>query len=335
MKLLYKKEKYRRFNKHKVHKQTLKWIHKAIKKRSGKKHADLDDANKAKCVSIKFPQNLFLSDEKEIIFEKLNHASQQNCVRLIFSKVQNISIGSALYIKAYVDSHKEKQDIKISCSPQNKKMREILQHMDLKKYDMKLSCKDVLCWTFRSWTKNNPENYGKLMMEEILPKVLNGKIPSNEFSNLASNLHELLYNCAEHAYTENDGFTGYYFIAGEYENRTGKSNKFSFAIIDMGQGFRSSLRKNNIFDNVMNKFHLTNDAELIKAAVDGKFNANPDDDMGRGTGLTDVRDNIKKIGGTLNISSDFGAYSYESEERLINRKNVTIGSIITVNLPIN
>lgn len=334
MKLLYKKEKYRHYNNLKVQKQNKKWITNS-KKRKNKEFHPKKDINQTVWETIKFPQSLYLSDPKEYIFEKICYAQNLENVNFNFSMVKNISIGSALYIKAYVDSHKEKQNIRISCSVKNKKMREILQHIELKNYNISITHKDILCWTFRSWTKNNPENYGKLMFNEILPKVLKNKVPSEEFSELASNLHELLCNCAEHAYTKNDIFTGYYFIAGEYENKNGKSNKLSFAIIDMGQGFRASLRKNSKFSIVKQKLNIESDEYLLKAAVDGEFNADSKPNSGRGTGLTDVKRNIKKIKGTLNICSDYGYYSYENRECLIHKKNATLGSIITVNLPIN
>ncbi len=333
MKKLYKKESYRRFNNHKVCKQKIKELRKATALKNYKLHPHGKKDEEMKYTIIRFPQRLYLRDE--FLFEKINYAQSLPAVNFNFSQVKNISVGSALYIKAYVDSHKTKQRIKISCSPENLKMREILQHMELKSYKIKITHKDIKCWIFKQWNKNCPENYGKVMNEEVLPKVLANRGYSERFSDIASNLHELLYNCSEHAYEVDDSFTGYYFIAGEYENDKGKSNKFTFSVIDMGQGFRASLRKNTLFSEIKEKLKIESDKDLLKAAVDGKFNADPDKNSGRGTGLPAVKETVQSINGILNISSGNGYYCYDGNEKLYERKNATIGSIITVNLPIN
>lgn len=335
MKHLYQEKKYKHFNKTKVSKQAKTSLREAISAYNKKMHPKTRSNEIPSDYCIKrFPRDLYLRDESEELFEIINSVQNKSSVWFNFSNVKNISVGSALYIKAYIDSHKKKQKIRISCSPKNEKMREILQHMQLKNYDLKIKHKDISCWTFREWTKNKPENYGRILMEEIFPKILKDRITSEKFSEIASGLHEVIANCAEHAYLDTDEFTGYYFIAGEYENRDGKSNKFTFCIIDMGQGFRASLRKNSLFSGVYNKLRLETDEYLIKAAVDGLFNADSDDKSGRGTGLPAVKENVQSIGGTLNISSGCGCFSFDTNERLFHRKNATIGSIITVNLPI-
>lgn len=333
MKLLNKKEKYRRFNNHKVRRQNLKNIRDAKRRLYKKLHHKADSDDSIEYEIIKFPDKLFLGEE--ILFEKINTAATKDAVNLNFSQVKNISVGSALYIKAYVDAHREKQNIRISCSAQNKKMREILQHMELKNYGIPITHKDISCWLLRHWTKTNPENYGKIMNNEILPKVLCNRGYSDKFSEIASNLHELLCNCCEHAYDDSDSFTGYYFIAGEYENKKGRSNNFTFCVIDMGQGFRSSLRKNGLFSEIKEKLNIELDKDLIKAAVDGRFNASPDKNSGRGTGLPAVKETVHSIHGSLSISSGTGFYTFDNKESLTERKNATMGSIITVNLPIN
>lgn len=336
MKRLYQEKKYKHYNKIKVDKQNNYFLRKAIKIYNKKMHPRkrIFGDNLHYCI-LKFPERLYLGDKSEVLFELINSVQNETAVWFNFSRVKHISVGSALYIKAYIDSHKRNQAIRISCSKDNQKMREVLQHMKLKDYELQIKHKDINCWTFREWTKNNPENYGKVLMEEIFPKILKNRIASDKFSEIASGLHEVISNCAEHAYLETDQFTGYYFIAGEYENSDGKSNKFTFCIIDMGQGFRASLGKNNLFSEIKNKLRLETDADLITAAVNGRFNADPNDNSGRGTGLPAVKENVQSIGGTLNISSGFGAFSYDTEERQYNRKNATIGSIITVNLPIS
>lgn len=334
-----RKEKIRKkkeFAQRKIRKQNLKNKRKATKKRNKRLHNIKGRMQEqVKYEVVKFPKNLYIEDSSEILIRKINEISSKNNVRFIFSAVKNISVSSALYIKAYVDSHKDLQDIKISCKESNLKMREILQHMELKNYGLKISHKDISCWTFRQWTKNNPENYAKIFMEEIFPKVLQDRVVSEMFSEIASGLHELLANCCEHAYTDGDVFTGYYFIAGEYENDNGRSNEFTFCIIDMGQGFRASLRKNTKFEKIKEMLGLKQDKDLIKAAVEGRFNANPNKNSGRGTGLPAVKEKVKLIDGVLKIYSDCGIFKFnKGEDSCKERNNPIIGSMITVSLPI-
>lgn len=243
-----------------------------------------------------------------------------------------------LYIKAFID-YKTKLGgyIKISCSPQNVKMRQILQHMKLKDYGINITYSDIKCWNVREWHESSHENYGKVLMEEILPSVLENKFPSKEFSRIASGLNELLSNCSEHAYNDEDLFKGYYLIAGEYDNMdTGKSNEFSFCIIDMGQGFRASLHKNSGFNKFFGDIGILSDEKLIKEAVDSRFNANKVKNSGRGTGLPAVKKSVEIVNGGLHIYSDAGTYMLNADkERLKKRMYDIIGSIITVNLPIN
>ncbi len=288
--------------------------------------------------SIRFSGNLYLADAKEHFFTKINPAKNASSVAFSFSDVKSVDVGSMLYIKAFVDYKKAQRcNVKISCSEKNRKMRQILQHMKLRDYGLNITFNDIKCWTVKEWHGNDRVNYGKVLIREILPTVLEGKFPSNEFSRIASSLHELLSNCSEHAYTIHDEFRGYYLIAGEYENiEKGKSNTFSFCIIDMGQGFRASLHKNSMFLKVISSLGFLSDELLIESAVKGKFNADTSKTQGRGTGLPAVRRSVETVKGSLHIYSDAGTYMFNNRHEVSKkRSNGIIGSIITVSLPIN
>lgn len=326
--------------------KSLKILQKQIRKAIAKKNRRYHHRNqrwgqeteKKTFFKIKFNENLYLSDKKEQVFAKINSAKDVTDVSFSFSDVKKVDVGSMLYIKAFVDYKKALgHTVKISCSETNTKMRQILQHMKLRDYNLGVTFSDIKCWTVKEWYGNAKDNYGKVLMQEILPTVLEGKFPSSEFSRIASGLHELLANCSEHAYTEDCNFKGYYLIAGEYENTSiGKSNEFSFCIIDMGQGFRSSLHKNSVFQNVISTFGISSDEYLIEAAVKGKFNADTTKTKGRGTGLPAVRKSVEMVKGSLHIYSDAGTYLFNNNiERVKKRTNDIIGSIITVSLPIN
>ncbi len=147
--------KKKKISQQRIRRQSLKTIKIAQKRKN--KHL----RNKKRKVSdhvkwsvIKFSKELYIDDPSEELIRKINEISPTDNIRLNFSAVQKISVSSALYIKAYVDSRKELQNIKISCSKNNKKMREILQHMKLKNYNLRISHKDIKCWSFKQWSKN-------------------------------------------------------------------------------------------------------------------------------------------------------------------------------------
>ncbi len=337
-----KKRNQKHFYVSRSEKKNLKSIRKAIAKKNWWYHNKVRLIRECKDAvhleTIKFSNNLYLASSDEQIFKKIKTAENLSAVRFSFSNVKSVDVGSMLYIKAFIDYKTKNGDcIEISCSSENLKMRQILQHMGLKDYGLNITFKDIKCWNIREWHENTHENYGKVLMTEILPTVLEDKFPSEEFSRIASGLNELLSNCSEHAYTESDSFKGYYLIAGEYDNvETGKSNEFSFCIIDMGQGFRTSLHKNTGFNKFFGNIGILPDEKLIKEAVDSRFNANKEKNSGRGTGLPAVKKSVEMIKGGLHIYSDTGTYMLNAgTERLRSRSCSIIGSIITVSLPIN
>jgi len=342
LKLLYQKEKYKRFNKHKIEKLKRKYRKKKVKK--NKYIAELDRHNRliASKELIKFPEKLYLANKNEEVFALIEKIEGKNDVVLDFSRTKYIDIGSALYIKAFIDHLKdENKRYKITCLSKNKKMRQILQHIEIHNYGIRVTSPDIKCWEIRTWQKGDMVNYGSVMMTEILPKVLKDKRPSDEFSDIAASLQEILSNCSEHAYTENDEYKNYYLIAGEYENSYGKSNSFTFCIIDRGQGFRSSLAKNKnnffveIFKNLQSSEH---DSDLLKAAINGEDTSKEGGGKlaGRGTGLSNVVENIRTIGGSFCVYSDRGSYKVSQYKDTPRERKIPIkGAIIEMILPIN
>lgn len=329
--LISKSEKQRRKELRRATKRKNWWYH-------HKRRVIADATGRARLHIIQLPKSVYLLTPDEKIFQIINEAENKERICFKFSTVQNIDVGSMLYIKAFIDKKKaEGVDVRVSCAKQNSKMRQILQHMKLKNYNLHITYNDIRCWTVKEWHGYSEENYVKVFMEETLPNVLEGKIPNENFAGIASSLTELLANCSEHAYLKGDNFKGYFLIAGEYENIIhGKSNGFSFCILDMGQGFRGSLHKNTQFNNVIKQLGILSDDKIIKAAVEGKFNANTDKTAGRGTGLPDVKKKVESINGSLHIYSNKGTYLYNNGNETLKMRNyAVIGSIITVTLPIN
>lgn len=336
LKHLYKTDKYRKFNKHRIsklgrRKQKAK-LERKIHNKELEKHNELVSRRKD---IIRFPRELFLEKNNgEDVFALMAKALTEKYVILDFSDTRYVDIGSMCYILAFINYLKSKRKgYKIECISDNKKMRQILHHVDIKKYNLtNITYADIKCWYVRSWEKHdNDVNIGKEIMEKILPKVLKNRIPSSEFENITPSLIEMLSNCAEHAYSEDDEYNTYYLIAGEYENTNHKrSGTFAFSIVDLGQGFRSSLEKEHGFSG------NDEDSNLLSAAINGEMTSETGGgkDYGRGAGLISVLDYIKKIGGSLHAYSDKGFYKLCRLDAVsIDRKTKMKGSIIEIGLP--
>jgi len=279
----------------------------------------------------------------EDIFLLVEEAESKQKVILDFSNTRYVDVGSMCYIRAFVDYLNDVgKEYKIECLSKNRKMRQILQHVGIKDYNLKnITYPDIKCWYIKSWKKNAEINIGKIIIEEILPYVLKGRVSSDKFKDITPSLIEILSNCSEHAYLEHDKYKNYYLIAGEYENESHKkSGTFAFSIVDLGQGFRSSLEKKKHLIKVI--FNIDKDSELLQQAITGKISSKRGGgkDAGRGTGLTSVMEYIKDIGGMLYAYSDKGLYKLYRERsgkvRTINedRRTKMKGSIIEIGLPI-
>lgn len=336
MKLLYQKEKYKKFNL----RRALRANKKLQKRKKNKNIFHKTEGVNTKHEKITFPKEVFLESEDEKIFRYINDTEKLKQPIFDFSYIKNIDVGSALYIKAYIDYLKSNgKKVTIKCSPKNQKMRQILQHIKIFDYELKITHKDIACWVIKTWNTDTQVNYGKVMMEEVLPAVLTNKFPSEEFTHIAGNLNELLANCSEHAYTKKDTFKNYYLIAGEYTTEFQASNTFSFCILDSGQGFKNSIKNKTKWEKfwqIISKEKEV-DSKLLQATVEGKFNANKHQNTGRGAGLPEVVKSVKIIKGDLYLYSDKGCFSITdgAKEKLRERKHTVKGSIIEIVLPIN
>lgn len=317
------------------------------KKRIKKKLHNIESEHRNRLVSkngnvIRFPERLFLDQNGyDGVFSLMKEIEDKDFVVLDFSETKYVDIGSICYIRAFMDYIKnEKKGHKVKCWYQNKKMRQILQHVGIKDYKFRnITYPDIKCWYVRVWKKDDQINMGKEIMENILPKVLNNRIMSDEFKNITPSLIEILSNCSEHAYPEEDKYNSYYLIAGEYENiNHERSGDFGFAVVDLGQGFRSSLKKRH------NILVVDDDSKLLEDAINGKITSKEGGgkDLGRGTGLLSVLNYIKRIGGSLHAYSDKGLYevyrSNNSGDGMMSfrkdRKVRMKGSIIEIGLPL-
>lgn len=279
-------------------------------------------------------------DEGRIPFvECLNEASNvtDSKQEIVFSfrKTESITISAGIYLRAFFDYLKKLQNpFRIICPDSNSKIREVLQHLGIKSYGMNIKHEDIKCWKVLDWDLNKePPNFSKILMEEILPDVLeNGKIrPSKEFGEIATALQEVLANCTEHAYNKDEQYSQYYMIAGKHP--APGNNGFAFSVVDRGQGFRESMQKQKKWFNRL--LPSQNDTEVIKKATQGA-SASGEKNTGRGTGLQTVIEKISLIKGEVMIISRCGRYTSPAQNKSKEPLNTdTKGTIITMMLPIN
>lgn len=260
----------------------------------------------------------------------LNEAELESFPAISFNKTERIDISAGIYLKAFFDHIKiEGEGYKIICSKSNRKIREVLQYLGIKNYKHKISHADILCWDLNYWDvdDNKELNFSKILMEEILPKTLHGKVPSKDFSSIASALQEVLSNCLEHAYDDKDIFKRFYLYAGEYLN----TDSFTFCVLDRGCGFKKSLEQRDL---KFNQKAFPSEGRLIKAAVDGQSGAGSPKD-GRGEGLKSVLEKTKKLNGRFSIYSGIGYYSFRNNKESIGDRTANVkGSLISLTVPI-
>jgi len=249
-------------------------------------------------------------------------------------KVSMITINGGLILKAFFEEfcirYNKKPNIK---SPTDKKMRAVLKYLKIKDFsDVKVeNYPDIMCWQIFPWDDSQNIEFAKLLNTEIIPKCWKGDHAISEHSsNIATSVAETLLNCKEHAYTGEKSesiFKKWYLGVGEYPD----TGKFSFCIYDKGVGIKARLMTNpaNWFDNFADI--TRSDTDIIEIATKGKRVITED---GRGQGLKNAIELLKKNDGWIDIFSDCGFFSsyYKGSGR--DRKPRLEGTMVSFSFPI-
>jgi len=254
---------------------------------------------------------------------------------LYMRKVKMITINGGLLLRAFFDEfcikHGRKPYIK---GPNDKKMRAVLNYLRIKNYnDVKVeNYPDIMCWQIFTWDHTHEIEFGKLLDTEIIPKCWKGNHAiSKHSSNIATSVAEALLNCKEHAYTgekSESNFKQWYLGVGEYPD----TNRFSFCIYDKGIGIKAKIKSNptNWFINLADII-TTSDSAIIEAATKGKRVISED---GRGQGLKNAVELLKKNNGHIDIFSDGGYFSSYNKNTGRDRKPKLEGTMVSFSFPI-
>jgi len=268
--------------------------------------------------------------ENDYILSKVSEIENAEKPIISFNYVSGITIHAAIYLKAFYDYQViMKNPPSIACCSGNSKVRKILQYIKIKNYGLPIDQEDILCWSINCWDLNRETpQFGRILMVDIFPKFLTNIIPSENFSDIASALQEILTNCVEHAYDKGI-FKKYYLFAGKYPT----SGNFTFCVFDRGIGFKESLKRQPLkFSQLLMN---ASDSELIRAAVRGQSGAGSKAD-GRGRGLESVLEKVKAMDGQFHIYSGNGYYSYRNHKEITKDRPVYLdGAFLAMHIPIS
>ncbi|MFA5926951.1 MAG: hypothetical protein WCT32_01235 [Patescibacteria group bacterium] len=141
-----------------------------------------------------------------------------------------------------------------------------------------------------------------LKVVEFVASKMNG--PKRSTEGIYETLVELMNNTNEHAYLSDSPLPKWWTAA--YYNAD--IRKISFAFLDNGQGIPTTVRKN--FAEIVLKYLIRSDADLIRSALEGKFKRSRTKQKNRGKGLPQIYEisNRKKID-NLKIVSNRGFIS--------------------------
>ena len=196
--------------------------------------------------------------------------------------------------------------------------------MDINQYS------DITCWSVYVLDKETQRllDLGRELNDTILPNCssANKRIEAI-FKDLRSVISESVYNCAEHAYPEFCvGFSKWYLGIGEYPD----TNKYSFCVYDMGQGFKASMEANSIWRIVQGS--LSTESDWIQRAVSGVSGVEQGKKLGRGQGLKTAVELITNNSGQIEIISGRGYYKSTIHNHN-DRQVELVGSMISFYVP--
>jgi hypothetical protein len=308
--------------------------------------------SKSRRILIKMKEILGLRSEQyaEPAIKSLNRVMDYPDSILDMRDVKQISLRFGLILKAFFDEFRAIHDHSpMIYLPKLNKMKAVLNHLGITSSTGICvdDYKDITCWQIVDWEiikKNDQENITRnslgrdikppdLLHYEIIPKCWSVKHKmANDSSAIATSVSEMLFNCAEHAYTgekEEAIIKKWYLGVGEYPD----SKEFAFCIYDIGVGIKNRMKQNprHISDNFFDK--ITSDSGMIKLATEGRSGADIND--GRGQGLKNSIELLSANNGKLSIYSGNGVFESEEPTKTKDRKTYLEGTMIAFSFPIN
>jgi anti-sigma regulatory factor (Ser/Thr protein kinase) len=251
-----------------------------------------------------------------------------NGVIFNFSNTKKISLSGGITTRCLFDYLKSK---KVSININNitsDKVRQILCHIGLlPQGTVQITHDDILRWRIQSWDKKETSRK-KLKMDlisTIISEITGWGERTKNHKRLYEVIPEILFNCIDHAYNDQDVFQLFYLFSGIVNDH------YVFCVLDRGMGFKATYEKRTRgslpFDNI------ENDGDYIRFSIEQGHSSFLK--SGRGNGLPTLRENVLSLGGNVFIHSYKGKVVIFKPTREIQSENrfPLVGSLLQFSIP--
>ena len=248
-----------------------------------------------------------------------------------FSKVKTITLSGGIILRCFYDFLVSKH-IRIEFDGiERGQIDHVLYHIGiLKKENITVTRKDILRWTVKCWNRKETtkKRFGTEIISEIIKTTTGWGEQSEEHKRMYEVIPEVLFNCIQHAYNDDDSFQLFYLFSGIVDNR------YVFCIFDKGMGFKATYEKYRRSELEINAIH--NDGDYIKYSI--QMGSSSIKKLGRGNGLYTLKENITNLGGQIFIHSYKGKVAIlpkDKKDKEIQSENryTLIGSLVQFDVP--
>jgi len=287
-------------------------------------------------IKIIFPVIIDLYSSKRCE-ETLNFFNQEyndiekytNGVIFDFSNVKEISLSGGIVLRCFYDFLLSKHTKIKFDGIKRDKVKQILYHIEIfKEEKVIVNQKDISRWTIKHWNRKETtkKKFGNDIISEIIKTTTGWGEQSPMHKRLYEVIPEILVNCIQHAYNDDDNFQLFYLFSGV------ASNKYVFCVFDRGIGFKATYEK---WQKDCFEFNdILNDGDYIKYSI--QMDHSSIRKKGRGNGLFTLKENISKLGGAILIYSYKGKVEVSKKRDEIKSENryPLLGSMVQFEIPI-
>ncbi|MDR0506933.1 MAG: ATP-binding protein [Dysgonamonadaceae bacterium] len=242
-----------------------------------------------------------------------------------FTNTRKISLSGGIIIKCLFDFLKSKKTKIIIQNTVDNKVKQILCHIGLVSDEaIQITHDDISRWQIQSWNKKEtPRKKIKMdLISSIIQKTTDWGIRTKSHKRLYEVIPEILYNCIEHAYNEDDEFQWFYLFSGIADNN------YVFCVLDRGMGFKATYEKRG----VVSPDKIKNDGDYIRFSIE--HNHSSLFKSGRGNGLPALKENILALSGHIFIHSYKGeVVIFKKNEIQSENRYPLVGSLLQFSVP--
>jgi hypothetical protein len=245
-----------------------------------------------------------------------------------FSKVKEITLSGGIILRCFYDFLlSKKAKIKFN-DLSNDKIKQILSHIGiLEGNSAVITHEDISRWDIQYWNKKETpkRKFNLELVSKIIKTITGWGEQSTEHKRLYEVVPEILFNCIQHAYDDDNDFQLFYLFSGIADN------KYVFCVLDRGIGFKATYEKWHKGQFDFN--NIENDGDYIKYSI--HENHSSIRKLGRGNGLFTLKENILNLEGSIFIYSYKGKVAVSQKKGEIQSENryPLIGSLVQFEIP--